>query len=45
MGINAGVTTCCVLSGETTLEMINNNKAEKPDFIINGIWDILEIFS
>ena len=45
MGVNAGVTTCCVLSGETTLEMINNNKAEKPDFIINGIWEILEIFS
>ncbi len=45
MGINAGVTTCCVLSGETTLEMINKNKSEKPDFIINGIWDILEIFS
>jgi len=45
MGANAGVTTCCVLSGETTLEMINSNKAEKPDYIINGIWEILEIFS
>ena len=45
MGIDAGVTTCCVLSGETTLEMINKSKSEKPDFIINGIWEILEIFS
>jgi len=45
MGIDAGVTTCCVLSGETTLEMINKSKSEKPDFIINGIWEILKIFS
>ena len=45
MGNNAGVTTCCVLSGETTLEMINKNNSEKPDFIINGIWEILEIFN
>jgi len=45
MGINAGVTTCCVLSGETTLEMINKNKSEKPDYIINGIWEIMEIFN
>jgi len=45
MGLNAGVTTCCVLSGETTLEMINKNKSEKPDYIINGIWEIMEIFN
>ncbi len=45
MGKDAGVTTCCVLSGETTLEMIKKSKSEKPDFIINGIWEILEIFS
>jgi len=45
MGIEAEVTTCCVLSGETTLEMINKSKSEKPDFIINGIWEILKIFS
>ena len=45
MGISAGVTTCCVLSGETTLEMINKNKSEKPDYIINGIWEIMEIFN
>lgn len=45
MGISAGVTTCCVLSGETTLEMINKDKSEKPDYIINGIWEIMEIFN
>jgi len=41
MGLNAGVMTCCVLSGETTLEMIKNSQ-NKPDLIINGIWDFLE---
>ena len=45
MGLDAGVTTCCVVSGETTLKMINESKSKKPDFIINGIWDVLEIFS
>ena len=43
IGIEAGVTTCCVLSGETTLEMINRNNENKPDYVINGIWDILEL--
>ncbi|MFX0035610.1 MAG: HAD-IIA family hydrolase [Candidatus Hermodarchaeota archaeon] len=43
MGINAEVTTCCVLSGEMTLEMINESDY-KPDFIINGIWDLLKEF-
>ena len=42
MGINAGVTTCCVLSGETTLEMIEKSEKNKPDYVIDGIWDILE---
>ncbi|MBY9002969.1 MAG: HAD-IIA family hydrolase [Candidatus Lokiarchaeota archaeon] len=42
MGINAGVTTCCVLSGESTLSMINKNEEFKPDFIIEGIWELLE---
>lgn len=42
MGINAGVNTCCVLSGETTLSMINKNQEFKPDFIIEGIWDLLD---
>ena len=45
MGREAGVTTCCVLSGETTLEMINKSKSEKPDLVIDGIWDLLEIFT
>ena len=43
MGINAGITTCCVLSGETTMDMIRNSEY-KPDFIINGIWDLLNDF-
>jgi HAD superfamily hydrolase (TIGR01450 family) len=42
MGINAGVTTCCVLSGETTLTMINKSEEFKPDFIIEGIWELLD---
>ena len=42
MGIDAGVTTCCVLSGEATLEMIEESKTSKPDFIIEGIWNFLE---
>jgi HAD superfamily hydrolase (TIGR01450 family) len=40
MGKEAGVTTCCVLSGESTIDMIKNSKF-KPDFIINGIWELL----
>ncbi len=43
MGIEAGVTTCCVLSGETTLEMIERSETNKPDYVIDGIWDILEL--
>ncbi|MHA2287642.1 MAG: HAD-IIA family hydrolase [Promethearchaeota archaeon] len=42
MGKEAGVTTCCVLSGETTLELIENNKTNMPDYIIDGIWEITE---
>ena len=42
MGIEAGVTTCCVLSGETTLDDIKNSEY-KPDFIINGVWVLLEV--
>jgi len=38
MGINAGATTCCVLSGETTLEMIEQSDT-KPDLVINGVWE------
>ena len=43
MGKEVGVTTCCVLSGEITLDMIKNSKI-KPDLIINGIWELLEEF-
>ncbi|MFW9899591.1 MAG: HAD-IIA family hydrolase [Candidatus Thorarchaeota archaeon] len=42
MGIKAGITTCCVLSGETTLEMIKESEY-KPDFIINGIWEFYNL--
>jgi len=41
MGLDAGVTTCCVLSGETTLDMIKQSEF-KPDLIINGIWELFE---
>jgi len=44
MGKEAGVTTCCVLSGEITIDMIKNSKL-KPDFIINGIWELLKEFN
>lgn len=44
MGIETGVTTCCVLSGETTLEDIKKSEY-KPDFVINGIWDLLDAFN
>ncbi|MHA1915756.1 MAG: HAD-IIA family hydrolase [Promethearchaeota archaeon] len=43
MGNNAGVTTCCVLSGETTEKMIKETKY-KPNYIIKGIWDLLAEF-
>jgi len=43
MGKEAGVTTCCVLSGEITMDLIKNSKI-KPDLIINGIWELLEEF-
>lgn len=44
MGIKAGVTTCCVLSGEITLETIKSSKY-RPDFVINGIWELLDAFN
>ena len=43
MGVNAGVTTCCVLSGETTLEMIKESNL-KPDLIIEGVWELIDAF-
>ena len=42
MGISAGVTTCCVLSGEISLEMIDQNPEYRPDFVIEGIWEFFE---
>jgi 4-nitrophenyl phosphatase/NagD protein len=44
MGIEAGITTCCVLSGEATLESIKISEY-KPDFIINGVWELLDAFN
>ena len=44
MGNSAGITTCCVLSGETNLEMIHQSNEFKPDFIIDGIWTIRDLF-
>ena len=44
MGKNAGITTCCVLSGETTIDMIDSSDY-KPDFIIDGIWELLSAFN
>ncbi len=41
-GINANITTICVLSGETTLEDINRS-AIKPDYILDSIKDLYEI--
>ncbi|MFX1489975.1 MAG: HAD-IIA family hydrolase [Promethearchaeota archaeon] len=43
MGINAGVTTCCVLSGESSRAMIEKSEY-KPDFILEGIWELLREF-
>jgi 4-nitrophenyl phosphatase/NagD protein len=42
MGMNAGITSCLVLSGESTLEMVENSE-NKPDFIIDGVWELLKI--
>ena len=44
MGFEAGVSTCCVLSGETTIETIKNSEF-KPDYILNGVWELIEAFS
>lgn len=44
MGKNAGITTCCVLSGETTIDMIDSSDY-KPDFIIDGIWEVVSAFN
>ena len=44
MGNNAGITTCCVLSGETDLGMINHSTDFKPDYIIEGVWTLRDLF-
>ncbi|MBD3255774.1 MAG: HAD-IIA family hydrolase [Candidatus Lokiarchaeota archaeon] len=38
MGIDAEIATCCVLSGETNLDMIKRSE-NKPDYVIEGIWE------
>ncbi len=40
MGLDAKITTCCVLSGESNLEMIQNSEF-KPHYILNGVWELL----
>jgi NagD protein len=42
MGRQADVTTCCVLSGESDLDMITKSE-NKPDFVIKGIWELVNI--
>ena len=41
MGKEAKITTCCVLSGESNLETIKKSE-NKPDLIIDGIWEFYE---
>ncbi len=42
MGKNAGVSTCLVLSGESTIKMIEKSET-KPDFVLEGVWKLLDI--
>ena len=39
-GENAGVDTVLVLSGEATIESMQNF-SEKPTYVFNGVWEIL----
>lgn len=41
-GINAGITTICVLTGEATMDDINKSTF-KPEIILNSVKDIYEI--
>ncbi|MCX7986902.1 MAG: HAD-IIA family hydrolase [Bacteroidales bacterium] len=43
-GINAGITSICVLSGETNIKMIKKSKY-KPDYIFKNIKEIFEFLS
>lgn len=38
-GVNAGVDTVCVLSGEVTLDDINRSEI-KPTYVLKGVWEI-----
>ena len=41
-GVNAGVDTVCVLSGEATLDDIKNaSEKETPTFVLNSVADLL----
>jgi len=40
-GVNAGITSVCVLTGETTLEMIQNSEI-KPTYVFDSIKDVYE---
>ena len=42
MGVTSGVITCCVLSGETKIDMIEDSE-NKPNLIINGVWELIDI--
>jgi len=44
MGNSAGITTCCVLSGETNFDMIRQSSEFRPDFIIKGVWTLRDLF-
>jgi ribonucleotide monophosphatase NagD (HAD superfamily) len=44
MGIKAGITKCCVLSGEAKLDSIKISKY-KPDLVINGVWELIDAFN
>lgn len=39
LGVNAGVTSVCVLTGETKIEDLSNN-GTIPDYVFHGIWEI-----
>lgn len=41
-GLNAGVKTCLVLSGESTLDTLKKSQ-RKPDFVLNSVKDIINL--
>ena len=41
-GYNAGVKTICVLSGESTIETVENSEI-KPDYVLNSVKDIIPL--